>query len=360
MSTSMNELFKLGVKKQWIERYTVEQCDALFQRLYCWHNPRVIGKAHITLYQWQIDALVGEDIQALIDANRQSGDLFDRNIAHYVAWSGNLNNLKILVNNNVPFDIPRYSGETIAYYAALSGNPELLDYLQQQSPELLRKKMYRHKHTLAHYAVLSGKVGTLEWIHKNMPELVEETTDTVTAQGVNIAHFASAVGNEAALTFIKINYPHLLERKNNLDQSVYVYAQGTINNDKTVNWVAANSPAAIDNELRLLRNEKLSLFKSSAAGKIAALEALRAILYKSDDSPISYDELRAWYAQHGNAVKEKRNFFHAFFDRNHQSKTEQFVNRIFEHFQLDKTQFMNSDQIQRDVVEYTSSPKSGG
>lgn len=203
----------------------------------------------------------------------------------------------------------------IAHYAALAGNLYVLDWIYQNSPEILFAK-YNHGLSISHYAAWSGNVLTLEWVASKDPNLLNALTTT----SKNIAHYASRSGNLEILLWVFNYNSELLISQSTSNQTILheAISSGSL---EVIEWIYENLPelcqrqnqftfahwAALNNNVDFLRwienREPKILFQRNKTGKNIAhfasenksLDVLNWI--KENHSELLYSE-----SQHGETV----------------------------------------------------------
>ncbi|QRN02801.1 hypothetical protein GH742_02335 [Legionella sp. MW5194] len=187
------KLIQKGIKRDLIPlALTNEQCEVLFRKIKHF-NTSWIREG------WQLLAILGDEATyKKVDQK----DNFDVNMAHYAAFSGDIQRLnQVLAQRPGLFSQFDKEGKGAAHYAAVSGNPAALQWIKNNKPDLL-EKIDENGVTIAHYAALSGSLGALQWIKDNKPALL----NTIDKDGWTIAHCAARSGNPEVLRWIKKNH----------------------------------------------------------------------------------------------------------------------------------------------------------
>lgn len=142
--------------------------EAIFtQQLYIVMKQRSPGT--LIQYPWQLLALGSKlkDMKGFKDWEQQ--DNLGAFPAHYVAWSGSLDDMKWVVGQDkVALTRKTNVGSTIAHYAAFSGNQALLEWLLDQDSTILGITN-GPGFTIAHFAVQSRNPAILDWLVHHDP-----------------------------------------------------------------------------------------------------------------------------------------------------------------------------------------------
>lgn len=114
-----------------------------------------------------------------------------------LALTGNVNHYLEIPGLN---ELTDGYGSNIAHYAALSGQPKALQWVEQNTPNLLMSRDRLHL-SIAEYAALSGRPNALHWVAQNTPDLLLPLDDRTS---YTLAHYAGLSGvveqfNEAQL-----------------------------------------------------------------------------------------------------------------------------------------------------------------
>ena len=99
------------------------------------------------------------------------------------------------------------TGLTLMHAAAMNGDLETMQWLDEQNPELLRKE-HNHMTNSMHFAAKSGKLEAMQWLYDKDPKLLRKAGDL----GVTPMHSAAQNGKLEAMQWLYDKYPKLLRK----------------------------------------------------------------------------------------------------------------------------------------------------
>ena len=168
----------------------------LYQRLHFCLGTSSFRNILLVREHWQLQVLGGRTFSedALLNTARLR-DNWGATPLHYAAWSGNPKALD-WINSHDPEALKRKNnhGSTPIHYAAWSGNPQALDWINNHDPEALKLKNNGGR-TPVHFAARSGNPQALDWINNHDPEALKRKDN----YGSTPIHFAAWSGNPQAL-----------------------------------------------------------------------------------------------------------------------------------------------------------------
>ncbi|KTC97833.1 ankyrin repeat domain-containing protein [Legionella erythra] len=221
-----DKLIQSGIRRDLIPpALTNEQCQVLFRKLNSFSMSWIRGT-------WQLLAILGDEEPY---RHLDQKDNFNVNMAHYAAFSGDIQRLnQVLAQNPHLFSQFDKGIKGAAHYAALSGNPAALQWIKDNKPDLLNN-LDKEDRTIAHRAAQGGNVAALQWIKDNKPDLLNR----MDMNGWTIAHYAARFGNPEVLQWIKNNKPDLLNKMDKDGCSIAHHASrsGTL---EALNWIKKN------------------------------------------------------------------------------------------------------------------------
>ena len=169
---------------------------------------------------WQLSALCSGLVNYKAPIDWMQTDTIGATPAHYVAWSGNLEQLIwLLTQDKDALTKKDYSGRTAVHYAAWSGNPACLEWLLTIDKDALTRKNW-YDRTVAHYVALSGNPDCLEWLLKQDKDALTRKDN----QGCTAAHYVALSGNPACLEWLLTQDKDALTRKDNQGSTAVNFA----------------------------------------------------------------------------------------------------------------------------------------
>ncbi len=217
-TTDYTNLVSLGIPSDLIDQANIP--EEFYKRLFNQLKPlmRMASPRLIIDAPWQLQVLTGKMNSINLSSTQQ--DNWGSTFSHYAALSGNPEALQWVADNRPGLLTKKDNyGLTIAHYAAWSGSHKALQWVADNRPGLLTEKD-NYGRTIAHYAALSGNIKALQWVADNRPELLTR----IDKDGLTIAHYAALSGNIKALQWVADNRPELLTRIDNYGLTIAHYA----------------------------------------------------------------------------------------------------------------------------------------
>jgi ankyrin repeat protein len=192
---------------------------------------------------WQLSALCSGLVNYKAPIDWMQTDTIGATPAHYVAWSGNLEQLIwLLTQDKDALTRKDYSGRTAVHYAAWSGNPACLEWLLTIDKDALTRKNW-YDRTVAHYVALSGNPDCLEWLLKQDKDALTREDN----QGRTIVHFAALSGNPTCLQWLLKQDKDALTQKDNQDLTIVHFA-ALSGNPTCLQWLLTQDKDALTRE----------------------------------------------------------------------------------------------------------------
>lgn len=248
-SEAQKKLFFLGISEALINE--LELTEDVYERLFVklksvylhFYNKLIINNL------WQLLLLTGRlEFYQSLQPDEQLRDNWNATIAHYAAWSGNIEALS-WVHDKYPalFQIIDNQGRSIAHYAAWSGHTEVFIWVYDKFPALFQR-IDNQDRSITHYAALSGHTKALHWVRDTYPQLLQKRDHS----GRSIAHYAAMSGHIESINWVQAGYPALLQERDKFGVNIAHYAalSGAV---EVLNWVEGSYPELVQEKTSIGR-----------------------------------------------------------------------------------------------------------
>ncbi|QRN02961.1 hypothetical protein GH742_03250 [Legionella sp. MW5194] len=146
--------------------------------------------------KWQLLAILGDESAY---ENLEKKDMLHGNMAHYAAFSGNIERLnQVLARSPQLFWWTDVYGYSAALYAASSGNPDALQWVKDNIPHILGS-------SIVYSAAKTGNPAMLQWVKDNKPDWLKNER-----WGFEFVQGAARSGNPDALLWVNKNLRDIL------------------------------------------------------------------------------------------------------------------------------------------------------
>ncbi|KTD63229.1 hypothetical protein [Legionella spiritensis] len=230
-----SDFFLRHIPSDLYKKLTEDQKKRLYPKLYL--AVLQIPPGIVIEEEWQLRCLLGDmDINAI---NKKDGR--GANPAHYAAWSGNPDALDWVDSNcKGLLEEIDYFGRNICHYAAWSSNPDAMAWFNKNYKELLGENDF-FQNCISHYAAWSGNPRAMDWVKSNYNELLERKD----LFNRNIGHYAAWSSNPDALEWVKDNCPDLLNEVDDDGEKNIAHYAAFSASVESLEWVKRNYPALI-------------------------------------------------------------------------------------------------------------------
>ena len=152
-----------------------------------------------------------------------------RGQVHFLKWLVGMQGKEVLNKTTA-------RGLTPMHAAAMSGDLETIQWLDEQNPGLFCKLTIDDA-TSMHAAAMEGQLGVMQWLHEKDPELVR----TPTNDGVTSMHLAALNGHLGAMQWLHGRDPQLIRKADKIGHTSMHYAarSGKL---ETMQWLHDKDP----------------------------------------------------------------------------------------------------------------------
>ena len=146
-------------------------------------------------------------------------DNTDHSAGHYAAGSGNVEVFRYLVSKGIDPVGRTANGSTCLLKAAYTGNQEMVEYLSENIPELLKMED-QYSCNAAHYTACEGHLSVLKYLLSKGVSYLSRTID-----GHTILHIAAFHGRLQIVAYLCKEYPEMVPLEDNAGQTVETFAE---------------------------------------------------------------------------------------------------------------------------------------